>query len=367
MTREDIRKLIGGYATGTLTEAERKLLYEAALDDQELFDDLAREQTLKEVLDEPGAKSRLIAALAPRDAIPVWWKRPIAWATSGMAAVAVAALAFVSLRQSPPIQVAQTRTEAIATPTAAPPPPVESPLPASAPHPAIAKKADVVAQDAAGRSEKAAEPLEKKATETLDAPKNEKETDKRDAKIEALAVNGREMAAAPPPQAAQTEARRKVVENSSQSVSQAQTQSQVSGPSQQKQIVGGFISGQAGAAAPALRAARPSRFAFDYSVEANRRLVIRVASSGYLSVTGSKSVGVIFPVDNDGRVAAGSTTRITIPAEVPSVVIVFSAAARADSTTLADAISSAKDSPTGTVEDPNPSPNSKLVVELKIP
>ncbi len=56
MTRDEIRKLIGGYATGSLTEAERKPLFEAALEDQELFDELAREQALKEMLDEPGAK-----------------------------------------------------------------------------------------------------------------------------------------------------------------------------------------------------------------------------------------------------------------------------------------------------------------------
>jgi len=40
---DEIRKLIGGYATGTLTAAEQKLLFDAALDDQELFDELARE------------------------------------------------------------------------------------------------------------------------------------------------------------------------------------------------------------------------------------------------------------------------------------------------------------------------------------
>src|SRR5207302_9775727 len=43
VNREDIRKLVGGYATGTLTDAERALLFEAALDDQDIFDDLADE------------------------------------------------------------------------------------------------------------------------------------------------------------------------------------------------------------------------------------------------------------------------------------------------------------------------------------
>ena len=45
--KPDLEKLIGGYATNTLTESERKLLFEAALEDQELFDALQQEQALK--------------------------------------------------------------------------------------------------------------------------------------------------------------------------------------------------------------------------------------------------------------------------------------------------------------------------------
>jgi hypothetical protein len=74
MTRDEIRGLIGGYATGTLTEAERKILFEAALQDQDLFDELAREQALKEALEEPGAKQRVIAALErPKNRWPHAW------------------------------------------------------------------------------------------------------------------------------------------------------------------------------------------------------------------------------------------------------------------------------------------------------
>jgi hypothetical protein len=43
MNPEDIRKLIGGYAMGSLTEAERNLLFEAVLQNQDLFDELAGE------------------------------------------------------------------------------------------------------------------------------------------------------------------------------------------------------------------------------------------------------------------------------------------------------------------------------------
>jgi hypothetical protein len=63
MKREDIRKLLGGYATGTLTAVERQALFEAALDDQELFDALAKEEPLRELLEDPAARARLLAAL----------------------------------------------------------------------------------------------------------------------------------------------------------------------------------------------------------------------------------------------------------------------------------------------------------------
>ena len=72
MKPEDIRKLLGGYATGTLTAQEREALFEAALDDQELFDALAKEQPLRELLEDPAARAHLLAAL---DDGPLPWPR----------------------------------------------------------------------------------------------------------------------------------------------------------------------------------------------------------------------------------------------------------------------------------------------------
>ena len=37
MTDEDIRNLLGGYATGTLSDEEQRALFEAALHDEKLF------------------------------------------------------------------------------------------------------------------------------------------------------------------------------------------------------------------------------------------------------------------------------------------------------------------------------------------
>ncbi len=63
MTSEEIRKLLGGYATNTLTESERKALFEAALDDQELFNALQEEETLKDTLADPVTRAQVRQAL----------------------------------------------------------------------------------------------------------------------------------------------------------------------------------------------------------------------------------------------------------------------------------------------------------------
>jgi len=51
----DFKKLVGGYATGTLTPEERQALFQAALQDQGLFDALAREEALRDALSDPAA------------------------------------------------------------------------------------------------------------------------------------------------------------------------------------------------------------------------------------------------------------------------------------------------------------------------
>ena len=124
MTREEIRALIGGYATGSLTEAERNALFEAALDDQELFDELAREQELKAAIEMPGARERLLRSLEPNPAT-VWWRRPWTWAGAAAAALVVGFL----LWPSRPPEVARLEAPRIESA----PPKLESPAPAPAP------------------------------------------------------------------------------------------------------------------------------------------------------------------------------------------------------------------------------------------
>ena len=51
MRDANIERLLGGYATNTLTEAERQSLFEAALADQALFNALQAEEQLLGMLD----------------------------------------------------------------------------------------------------------------------------------------------------------------------------------------------------------------------------------------------------------------------------------------------------------------------------
>jgi hypothetical protein len=103
MRPEEVRKLVGGYATGTLTPEERRALLEAALADQDLFDELAREQPLKDLLEDPAARRQLLDAVCEKPVLMAWWKRPATWALAGgLATAAVLVTVFVRPRVEPP-------------------------------------------------------------------------------------------------------------------------------------------------------------------------------------------------------------------------------------------------------------------------
>lgn len=92
MSRDDLHKLLGGYATGTLTEAERTILFAAALHDQKLFEALADEESLRELLQDSSARAEILAAVAPVAKVRGWhgWTgRPAFWAAAGSLAAAV--------------------------------------------------------------------------------------------------------------------------------------------------------------------------------------------------------------------------------------------------------------------------------------
>ena len=108
MTNDEIRKLLGGYATNTLTETERQALFEAALEDQELFDALHQEQALKDLLADPVSRAQIRQALEkPRAA---WWSRWWTW-TAAASAVAAAVLVVAVTRSHTPEPIQQYASE----------------------------------------------------------------------------------------------------------------------------------------------------------------------------------------------------------------------------------------------------------------
>jgi len=119
MKNEEIRKLLGGYATNTLTESERGALFEAALEDQELFNALQDEQALKQLLADPASREAIQRALEEPigKQLSAWWSRR--WLWGGVAgAVAAAVLILALAHQNRPeeksgrIEIASTQEPA---------------------------------------------------------------------------------------------------------------------------------------------------------------------------------------------------------------------------------------------------------------
>lgn len=104
MAEHGAGEMVGGYASGTLTEDEQRVLFEAALRDQEVFDALAEDEALKELLDDPVTRRRLLDATAPVPAGPTrgwlssaaaWLRRPAHLALAGSLATALLASVVV--------------------------------------------------------------------------------------------------------------------------------------------------------------------------------------------------------------------------------------------------------------------------------
>lgn len=127
MTNDDVKKLLGGYATGTLTEAEQKALFDAALQDQSIFEALADEQGLKDILDEPSNRAEVLAAL---DAVPGrtrWWRwLPACGAVAGVVIVASIAIRLTPVGERKPAPHVSELRPAGAIHMAAPPVPPQT-------------------------------------------------------------------------------------------------------------------------------------------------------------------------------------------------------------------------------------------------
>ncbi len=145
MSREDIQKLLGGYATGTLTAEEQRALFDAALDDQELFDALAGEQSLRDLLRDPAARAHLLATLDDAS-VPMRrraWSQIIRPAAVGVAASLLVVFGVIAVwlarkpaaKPQPAQQLATAAPEVRPSETAAtkPPEPKEQPSQRKAP------------------------------------------------------------------------------------------------------------------------------------------------------------------------------------------------------------------------------------------
>src|SRR4051794_15472124 len=147
MTPERARELLGGLATGVLTDEERNTLFEAALHDQTLFNEVADELEFASFLQSPDTRAQLANRIdVPAETVPEprrWWSLPPAWlALSGV--VAATAILSVVVWHRPAEVRDDTVTEPSATVAApqskqdeAPPKPLQPNLPA-----APAKEAD---------------------------------------------------------------------------------------------------------------------------------------------------------------------------------------------------------------------------------
>ena len=129
MKSHDARNLLGGYAAGSLTGKERRRLFEAALEDQELFEALAAEEPLRELLSDPATRTRLIPGLEPARHV-AWFRRPLVWSLSGgLAALIVTAGIVLQQREAPTPKATQVAQVAQEPPPAAP---MSAPAPAAA-------------------------------------------------------------------------------------------------------------------------------------------------------------------------------------------------------------------------------------------
>jgi hypothetical protein len=97
-------RLLGGHAFGSLTDEERRELYGAALEDQAMFDELAEQEPIRELLADRAVRKDLLEVLDTptiADKLRAFLQRPATWAdlavTASLLAVALVATHFLSL------------------------------------------------------------------------------------------------------------------------------------------------------------------------------------------------------------------------------------------------------------------------------
>jgi hypothetical protein len=152
MSPEEIRKLLSGYATGSLDAGERHALFEAALEDQELFDLLAKEEALREVMADSSVRPQLLDALGPVRARLAerawrWLRRPAGLAllggTAALLIMGVVVLHEMRKARREPLLAEEIEPKRAPSPAAAAPVPVTPPAKFASPPKPAAKEAAV--------------------------------------------------------------------------------------------------------------------------------------------------------------------------------------------------------------------------------
>jgi TolB-like protein len=133
MTPERVRELLGGLATGILTPEERQTLFEAALHDQALFNEVADELEFAAFLQSPDTRTQLANRIevGPEPSRRSWLLRPAWMALTGT--FAAITILYVALSHRPGLLEKPVETQQQTSPTEAPPPPVLQPSAAPAP------------------------------------------------------------------------------------------------------------------------------------------------------------------------------------------------------------------------------------------
>jgi len=393
MSPDEIRKLLGGYATGTLTEAERKALFAAALDDQELFDELGREQSLKELLELPGARTRLVAALTPPAAAPAWWKKPLPWALAGTLAAGLLVV-FALQHGSHTVEVAESKVApqlearakvdqiSPAQPTSDREAKPAQSKPLAAPVPLrkqTAEPADSLRRDYA--SNRVAEAAPPPAPQPVAAPQQalKKEEDvKADARGPALADK--------------VSTEQKDVTVTAEQAKTQTVQSQVpSGLAREQQLSAANNPAVRAQAAPRVAPAASiagllaqPRFAFDYTLGRDN-LNVRPLATGFLQVTAVATDGRQVVLQPISRLEAGGSVNIAVPVGSTTLTVDFSAKPlagsalngiaagaafggrqRAAKIASKDSVAASKQK-TGRVEEPLPAPDPHVSITLRVP
>jgi hypothetical protein len=93
MTDDRLHALLSAYAAGTLTAEERQALFAAAVERQDLFDSLMETEPLRELLEDPAIKAKLVAKLTPTLPKP---RRIWSWGPRQLAAAGGIALLLVA-------------------------------------------------------------------------------------------------------------------------------------------------------------------------------------------------------------------------------------------------------------------------------